>query len=275
MTRSLLMLLLPLAAHAAPPELGYAQASNYFKRDARPTQYQPVHLVDGKEATAWCSASGDPLVERLTFGFKGEARVDEVRVVTGNAADEESWKGFGRVKKLAIKGLSGGATVTLADERGPQAVALKSPVEGTELTVEVLDLYPADDLDQPTCLSELVFYSGGKPLGAPWMGPQWKYDRALAPLLGTWFSGSPGAPTHFLSLYADGTWRYAYEPWGAPRDSKSLSGSYELSGSAVTLQLEGGVKVSVRPEQRKGGEPGLAVEGSAPEAFKRPWRGQP
>ena len=275
MNRPVLLMLLPFAVHAAPPDLGYAQASNYFKREARPTQYQPVHLVDGKEATAWCSASGDPLVERITFGFKGEVTVDEVRIVTGNAADEETWKGFGRVKKLSLKGLGGGATVTLSDERGPQAVTLKSPVEGSEVTVEVLDLYPADDLDQPTCLSEVVFYSRGKPLGASWLGPQWKFDPALAPLLGTWYGGSPGAPTHFLSLYADGTWRYAYEPWDAPRDAKSLAGSYALAGNAVALLLEDGAKVSVRIDQRKGAEPALAVEGAAPEPFKRPWRGQP
>jgi hypothetical protein len=275
MHRSLLMMLLPLAVHASPPELGYAQASNAFKRESRPTQYQPIHLVDGKEATAWCSASGDPLVERLTFGFKGEVTVDALRIVTGNAADEETWKGFGRVKKLSVKGLGGGATVTLADERAAQLVALKSPVVGTEFTVEVLDLFPADDLDQPTCLSEVVFYSGGKPLGASWLGPQWKYDPALAPLLGTWYGGSPGAPTHFLSLYADGTWRYAYEPWGAPRDAKSLSGSYEVTGTSVALRLDEGAKVTLRAEQKKGTGPALAVDGPAPEAFKRPWRGQP
>jgi len=231
--------------------------------------------VDGKEGTAWCSASGDPLVERLTFGFKGEVKVDEVRVLTGNAADGESWKAFGRVKKLSIKGLGGGATVTLADEQGLQAVALKTPVEGAEFAVEVLDLFPADDLDQPTCLSELTFYSGGKPLAASWLTPQWKHDRTLAPLLGTWYAGSPGAPTHFLSLYADGTWRYAHEPWDSPRDSKSLSGSYELSGSTVQLLLEGGAKVAVRLDARKGAEPALAVDSGAPEPFKRPWRAQP
>jgi len=275
MNRFLTCLLMPLAAHAAPPELGYAQASNYFKREARPTQYPPVHLVDGKEGTAWCSASGDPLVERLTFGFKGEVKVDEVRVITGNAADEETWKAFGRARKLALRGLGGGATVTLADERGPQSVTLKSPVEGAEFSVEVLDLYAADDLDQPTCISEIVFYSGGKPLGASWLTPQWKHDRTLAPLLGTWYGGSPGAPTHFLTLYADGTWRYAYEPWDSPRDSKSRVGTYELSGNTVQLLLEGGARVAVRLEQKKGGEPVLAVDESGPEPFKRPWRSEP
>jgi hypothetical protein len=276
MRSQLLLLLFGLssAAHAAPPELGYAQASNYFKKDARPTQYQPLNLVDGRESTAWCSSSADPLVERLTFGFKDEVRVDEVRVYTGNGADEEAWKTFARAKKLAVKGQGGGATLNLRDERGLQSVALKTPLTGVEFSVEVLDLFPADDFDQPTCISDVVFYSEGKPLNGGWLAPKLKYDRTLSPLLGTWYAGSPRAPTHFLSLYVDGTWRYAYEPWDAPRDARQLAGTYDVSGSGVTLNLPDGAKLSLRGEKRKGGE-GVALEGAVPDALKHPWRGQP
>lgn len=269
----LLFAVLPAAVHAAP-DLGYAQASSYFKREARPTQYQPLHLVDGKETTAWCSGSADPLVERLTFGFKEEVRVDEVRVYTGNGADEETWKGFARAKKLSVKTLGGGATLSLQDERGLQAVALKTPLAGTEFTVEVLDLFPADDFDQPTCISDVVFYSAGKPLNGSWLSPRLKYDRTLSPLLGTWYAGSPRAPTFFLSVYVDGSWRFAHEPWDAPRDARHLSGTYDVTGSSLTLTLANGDKVTLRPEKRKGGE-GVVLEGAVPDELKQSWRAAP
>jgi hypothetical protein len=72
----------------------------------------------------------------------------------------------------------------------------------------------------------------------------------------------------------DGTWRYAYEPWDAPRDERHVVGSYEVSGSSVTLLLPEGAKVSLRGEKRKGGE-GVVLEGAVPDELKHPWRAQP
>src|SRR6476619_3162807 len=87
-----------LPAFAGP--IGYAQATGYFKKDSRPTLYQPLNLLDGRESTAWCSPTGDPLSEKLTFGFKGPVTIDEVRVYTGNGFDEATFTDFGRAKKL-------------------------------------------------------------------------------------------------------------------------------------------------------------------------------
>ena len=108
-----LVLALPAVSLAAAPQIGYAQATGYFKRDTRPTLYQPLNLLDGREATAWCSPTADPLSEQITFGFKEPAKIDEVRVYTGNGFDDSTWKDFAKAKKFSLKGPTGGTKFTV------------------------------------------------------------------------------------------------------------------------------------------------------------------
>lgn len=262
---------------AAPPAIGYAQATSYFKKDSRPTLYQPLNLLDGRESTAWCSPTGDPLSEKLTFGFKGAAKIDEVRVYTGNGFDDTTFQTFGRAKKLSIKGPTGGQNFTLADQRGLQAVTFNPPVEGAEFTIEVLDIFAPDDLDQPTCITDVVFYSDGKPLNGAWLTQKLKYDKATASFLGTWFAGSEGAPDKFLSFYFDGTYRYVYEPYDRPKEARTLEGSYDIAGSKVSFTVPNKGRVALPfTREKKGGEGGrtLVFSGDVPPDLKHVFRDQ-
>ena len=260
---------------AAAPAIGYAQATGYFKKDTRPTLYQPLGLLDGRESTAWCSPSGDPLSESLTFGFKGSVRIDEVRVYTGNGFDDVTFGQFGRAKKLGIKGPVGGHNFTVADQRGLQAVSFDPPLEGAQFTIELLDVYPPEDMDQPTCVTDVIFYADGKPLNGNWLTQKLKYDKSTAPFLGTWFAGSEGAPDKTLSFYFDGTYRYIYEPYDRPKDAKVLTGDFDVSGSRMTLTVPGKGKVSlgVSRDAAKSGEGRvLKFDGDVPEDLKPSFR---
>ena len=46
------MLAIALTGEAEAAPVGYAQASGYFKKDSRPSLYQPLNLLDGREATS-------------------------------------------------------------------------------------------------------------------------------------------------------------------------------------------------------------------------------
>lgn len=271
---ALVVVLASSSVLSAPPAIGYAQATGYFKKTSRPTLYQPLNLLDGRESTAWCSTSGDPLSERLTFGFKGTAQIDEVRVYTGNGFDEATFAEFGRARKLSIKGPEGGHDFTIADQRGLQAVSFDNPLRGSEFTVEVLDIFPPEDLDQPTCITDIVFYSEGKPLNGSWLTQKLKYDKATASFLGTWFAGSEGAPDKFLSFYFDGTYRYVYEPYDRPKDAKLLQGSYDVTSSKVSFTVPGKGRVSLPFTRELKGEAGrtLKFSGDVPEDLKHPFR---
>jgi hypothetical protein len=236
----------PFASALAAPAIGYAQSTNYYKRDSRPTLYQPLNLLDAREVTAWCTSGADPLEDQLTFGFKGSVKIDEVRIYTGNGFDETAFQEFSRAKKLSLKGPSGGHQLNLRDQRGFQSVQIRPALQGAQFSLEVLDQFAAEDPEAPVCLTDVVFYSDGKPLNGPWLTQKLKYDRQRAPLLGTWFAGYEGAPDRFLSFYIDGTYRYVYAPYDQPEKEKIFSGTYDVSGSRLVLQVPGKGKVSAR-----------------------------
>ncbi|MBX5483469.1 MAG: discoidin domain-containing protein [Myxococcaceae bacterium] len=273
-----LLLLAPGFANGATPAIGYAQATGYFKKDSRPTLYQPLNLLDGREATAWCSSSADPLNELLTFGFKGPVKIDEVRIYTGNGFDEQTFKEFSRARKLLLKGPSTAQSITLADQRGQQAVVLNPPLQGAQFTLQIQDQFPADDPEAPVCLTDVVFYADGRALNGPWLTRSLKYDRAQAPLLGTWFGGSEGAPDKFLSFYFDNTYRFTYEPWDPGMKGEVFEGEYDATGSRLTLVVPKKGKVTARIHRGTGkSESGqalrtLTLEGDLPAALKTRFR---
>ncbi len=265
------------AAALAGSGIGYAQATGYFKKDARPTLYQPLNLLDARDATAWCTSTSDPLNDHLTFGFKSDVKIEEIKITTGNNFDEHTFAEFGRAKKLALKGPHGGQTFSVQDTRGPQSVTFSPPLEGARFTLEILDQYAADDLDQPVCLTDVVFISEGKPLNGNWMTTKLKYDKHVQSVLGTWFAGYEGNPHHFLSFFYDGTFRYTFEPVddkaGKP---KSVEGGYEVTGSKLTFEI-GGKKSAMRYNKDPGKRSGyqLTLDGDVPEELKQTWRSVP
>ena len=268
------------AASAGP--VGYAQATGYYKKDSRPTLYQPLNLLDGRDATAWCSPTSDPLGELLTFGFKGPARIEELKVTTGNNFDEHTFADFARAKKLVIKVGKRSQTFTVLDQRGPQTITLSPPLEGSRFSVEVLDQYPSEDPDQPVCLTDIVFVSDGKPLNGSWLTTRLKYDKHQAPFLGSWYAGFDKTPDRFLSFFFDGTYRYSFEPFDATRaKEKVLEGSFEASASRLAFEIPGthgklSSKYSREPN-KNAAQGGFTLEllGEVPEDFKGTFRSVP
>jgi hypothetical protein len=272
-----LLVVAPASVHAAP-HIGYAQATGYYKQDSRPTLYQPLNLLDGRETTCWCSASADVFADTLSFGFKGVATVDEIRISTGNGFDDRSFQEFGRAKKLVIKSPSGAQSFTLSDHRGSQAVALRPPMSGVEFTMEVVDQYPAEDPEMPVCISDVTFYSEGKALNGSWLAPKLKYDRSQSALLGTWFAGPVGAADKYLSFFFDGTYRFAYSPYDPEAKGQQFMGSYEASPSQLNLEVPGKGKVTAKVRRESIEQPPgnirrtLVLEGDLPTELKQSFR---
>lgn len=270
-----------LAALLATPALaggiGYAQATGYFKKDSRPTLYQPLNLLDGRDATAWCSTTSDPLSELLTFGFNGAVKVEELRISTGNNFDANTWTENSRAKKFLIKSGKQQQTVNVEDVRGVQSIQLNPPMVGSRFIVEVLDQYPSEDPDASVCVTDIVFVSEGKPLNGPWLTTKLKYDKAVSAVMGTWYAGFEGTPDRFLHLNFDGTFRYSYEPFDTTRNQeKVVTGTYDVNSTKLTFEI-GGKKHGVKYTRDAGKKAGftLALDGELPEDLKAPWRSVP
>jgi len=268
---------LPLPALGAP-HIGYAQSSNYYKKDTRPTLYQPLNLLDGREITCWCSTSSDPLAETLAFGFNEPAKIDEIRIYTGNGFDDRTFQEFSRAKRLILKGPTGATSMTVADHRGLQAFSIDPPLVGAQFSLEIVDEYPSEDPEMPVCLTDVVFYSKGKALNGSWLTQKLKYDKNRAPLLGTWFSGSEGAPDRFLSFFFDGTYRFVFQPFDEALKPKAFSGGYQATGGSIVLEIPGRGRVNAKTEREpQPKERGLAthtlrLDGELPEDLKQPFR---
>ncbi|WP_141329951.1 discoidin domain-containing protein [Myxococcus sp. AB025B] len=260
------------AASTAPP--GYAQASDYLERERQPERYSPLHLLDGRDTTAWCATGTPPAA--VTIGFKDVVTIDEVRVYTGDGTDKAAYKAHARAKKLTLTTVDTSKSLKVEDKRGLQVVPISPAMTGNRFTLEVPERFPGTAEDGPVCVTDLIFYSGGKALNGTWLAPRLRYDARLAPLLGTWFSGLEGAPDRFLSLYVDGTYRFAHEPLEGGEPS-AVTGTYALSGSRLTLEVPRRGKVTLRLQKGGSDEAGatLEPEGALAEEWGRGFRGQP
>jgi hypothetical protein len=261
----------------AAPQIGYAQATGYYKQDTLPMVYQPLHLLDGREGTSWCSTGPDAFEETLMFGFKGVTTIDEIRIYTGNGLDDSTFHEFGRAKKLVIRAAHGGQNLSVKDQRGLQTIALRPPLTGIEFTLEIVDQYAAPDPEMPVCLTDVVFYAEGKPLNGPWLAPKLRYDPNQTPLLGTWFAGPDGAADRFLSFFLDGTYRFTYEPYEPNAKGLSFGGSYQALHSNLLLEIPGKGRFAVTPRQERtepstGGKRTLMLEGDVPEEIWQLYR---
>ncbi|ADO73462.1 NADase-type glycan-binding domain-containing protein [Stigmatella aurantiaca] len=273
---SLLSLVPPLSSLAAQPSAGYAQAADYLEKDSHPERYSPLNILDGRDTTVWCSPEGRG--SPLSVGFKGIATVDEVRLYTGNGSDRQAFKDYARVKKLTLQGKESARTFTLEDKRGIQTVPLNPAISGAWFTLEVVDTFPGAEPNAPVCLTDVVFYSEGKPLNGPPLAPKLKYDARTAPVLGTWYAGLEGAPDRFLSFYVDGTYRFVHEPLHG-EEPTTVTGTYTASGAKLTLDLpkNGKTAASLQPSEGDGPADGqtLTLQGELPGPWKEPFRSRP
>lgn len=267
-----------LPAVAGP--IGYAQATGYFKKDSRPTLYQPLNLLDGRDNTAWCSPTADTLNDHLTFGFKGLERIEEVRISTGNNFSADTWAQFGRAKKVELRWVKGSKTIELEDKRGMQSITFDPPIEATRFTLEVLDSHLAEDPDSPVCLTDVIFVASGKPASGTYLGTKLKYDKQTAQVMGTWFAGYDDKPDRFLEFFFDGTFRYSYEPYDTQKyQPKDVTGEYDVSPGRMTFQI-GKAKKSAKmnldanTKGKKGGMV-LVFEGDLPDDLKQQFRSVP
>ncbi|MFN0063661.1 MAG: NADase-type glycan-binding domain-containing protein [Myxococcaceae bacterium] len=278
--RSVLTALSLLFASPVPaaPAIGYAQASDYFKRESRPTLYPPLNVLDAREITAWCSKGSDHLVDALTFGFKGVATIDEIRIYTGNGFDEATFREFGRAQRVTLSTPRDARELTLEDQRGLQAFMVRPPLVSAQFTLEIADTFPGGpDPDVPVCISDVVFYADGKPLNGAWLTPKLKYAKHRAPLLGTWYGGYEGAPDRFLSFFYDETYQMVIEPFEQPEKRKRWSGKFEAYPTQVVFEVEGKraaakTRRDLRPNGAGVPSHTLSIEGNLPPEFKGQFR---
>lgn len=256
--------------------MAYAQATGSFKQATRPTLYQPLHMLDGKEQTAWCSPSSDPLNELLSFGFKRAVGIEALRISSGDGKDDASFAAAARPKRIVVRAGRDSRTIELDDARGAQSIPLSPPLVGARVTVEILESYLAADIDAPVCISDVVFVSEGHALNGPWLSAKLKYDKHVAALMGPWFAGFEGTPDRFLTFHFDRTFRYSFEPFDTSRSApREIVGSYDASAGRLVFTVDG-KRLSTAWDKKplpKGNR--LRLDGELPPELKQDFRSAP
>jgi hypothetical protein len=255
-----LVLTLAAATAHATPSVGWVRASGQLDA-ATPGRYSPLNLLDGLPATVWCSRNADALSETLAFGFAEAVTLTRLDITTGNAASEETFHAFSRVRKLLLRGPDATATLTLEDKLGPQTVQLAKPLRGKAFTLEVLDTTSAEDPLAPACLADVLPFSGTTALAGAGLRKRLGYQPGRTEVLGLWYGGPEGAPDRTLTFFLDGSWRV--QPEGRGGKGRPLSGKWWTKAGEVWLSIPGMGKVEARPrlsaQKDASGKPMLAL----------------
>ncbi|HCF61441.1 MAG TPA: hypothetical protein DFS52_26015 [Myxococcales bacterium] len=255
----LVSLLLPASA-LAKGAFGYARASSQLEHDSRPARYQPLNMVDGRAATSWCEgARGDGVGQRIVVGFQAPVSIDEVRVTNGEASSRQAFKANNRVRVLTLSNELARHTVTLSDTQRPQEIKLGKPLEGERFVVEIQEVFRGEGEANATCLTDVVFVSGGKPLSGPSLAGKLGDRNGAVALMGSWYSGLEGAPERFLDLYFDKTFRYRYQPFDPEEPGEEIRGEFAFDGKQLRLKPSGKewveASAALKAEESKDGLP--------------------
>lgn len=272
----LVSLFAPAAASAGG--VGYARASSQLKSDTKASLFTPLNVLDGRENTVWCEgADGDGVGESILVGFRGPTAIDEVRITTGDARDEASFKAHGRVKGLDIKTSESSHSFVVVDNQEAQSFKFEKSIEVERLTLEIGAATKGEGEEaSATCLADVVFLSKGKPINGTWLESKLRYEKGRATMMGTWYGGPTGARDKFLDFYSDGTWHYSFRPFDPEIKRIEIGGDYAFDGSHLRMKMpgKGWVDLRTRPFE-KDGTSYLEVEEKAEKTLAGKWTDKP
>jgi hypothetical protein len=127
--------------------------------------YAASQLFDSRKEFVWAEgAKGAGENEKLTFTFEDAQKISSIKVWNGYQRSEKHFESNARVKTFEF-GVKNGtkAKYSLEDTMEPQTVKLNEVLEGKELELTVLEVYPGKNY-KDLVLSELVFFNNNRPL---------------------------------------------------------------------------------------------------------------
>lgn len=252
--------LLAALAVAAPAEarigVGWVRADGPAHGVSRSLHW-PGNLLDANPKTVFCVGGGarGASGRAFTIGFRGKGRITELEITTGDTRTRRRFAAHNRVKTLVLHEGDYKRELTLDDVAKPQTVKLSPPIRSDQVTFEITAVYGHS---KTTCLADVVFRSGRHPLSGRWMARYLRYHRSTARVLGVWAAGPKGAPERFLSLYLDGTFRWAYSPNDPDQRGAHLRGRWRVRGRRLVLEARGrrhAVHLRLKRSEDDNGEP--------------------
>jgi hypothetical protein len=216
-------------------EVLYARSNGDFQARSHPGLYSALNILDDDKSTVWCSAGTGKDAE-IEVVFIEQAHIEKMTVTTGNQSSDKAFQSFNRVRQIDVFEGDMMHSVELADKPGPQTLNFDPTLATDRLVLRLKTGYRGSG-KRHTCISDIVFYKGSRPLNGKHLKSHVQKSKKTAEFLDTWVSGQDYAKDRELVFGVTGTYRFLYIPNDPQETSLRKSGSWRLEGKNPSLKV--------------------------------------
>jgi hypothetical protein len=244
----ILLFFMPLSASAG--EVLYAKSNGDYQGRSAPGRYSALNILDDDKSTVWCSAGTGKDAE-IEVVFTGQAHIEKMAVATGNQKNDKTYKSFSRVRQMVVSEDDMVHTVELEDKMGSQTLNF-DPALATNRLVLKLKAGHRGSGERHTCISDIVFYKGGRPLNGKHLKKHVKNSKKTIEFLDTWVSGPDYARDRELVFGVSGTYRFLYIPNDLQETALRKTGTWRMEGKNPAIK-EGNKWIPVKVKRDDAG----------------------
>jgi hypothetical protein len=229
----ILLFFTPLSASAG--EVLYAKSNGDFQGRSNPGRYGALNILDDDKATVWCS-SGTGKDAEIEVVFSEKVHIEKMGMVTGNQKSDATYKSFSRVRRMAVSEGDMVHTVELEDKQGSQTLNFDPTLATNRLVLKLKAGFRGSG-KRHTCISDIVFYKGNRPLNGKQLKGRVKKSRKIAGFLDTWVSGPGYARDRELIFGVSGTYRFLYIPNDLQETPLRKTGTWRMEGKNPAIRV--------------------------------------
>jgi hypothetical protein len=229
----ILWIAVPLTASAE--EVLYARSNGDYQGRGRPGQYSALNILDDDPSTVWCS-TGTGKGAEIEVVFTGQAHIEKMIMATGNQKSEKTYQSFNRVRRMTVFEGNMVHTVELEDKQGSQALSFDPTLATDRLVLKLKAGYRGSG-PRHTCISDIVFYEGSRPLNGKRLKAHVKKGKRVIDFLDTWVSGPDYARDRELVFGVSGTYRFLYIPNDPQETDLQKTGSWRMQGKNPSIKI--------------------------------------
>jgi len=229
----ILLLFTPLSASAA--EVLYVKSNGDFQARSHPGRYSALNMLDDDPSTVWCS-SGTGKGAEIEVVFSEKAHIEKMSMATGNQKSDATYQSFNRVRRMAVSEGDMVHTVELEDKPGSQTLRFDPTLASDRLVLKLKAGYRGSG-KRHTCISDIIFYKGGRPLNGKQLRGHIKKSKKVLSFLDTWVSGPDYARDRELVFGVSGTCRFLYIPNDLQETAMRRTGNWRVEGENPAIKM--------------------------------------
>jgi hypothetical protein len=228
----ILLFFIPLSASAG--EVLYAKSNGDFQGRGHPGRYSALNILDDDPSTVWCSRGTGKDAE-IEVVFSEKVRIEKMSMATGNQKSGATFKSFNRVRRLAVSEGDMVHTVELEDKQGSQTLNFDPTLATDRLVLKLKAGYRGSG-ERHTCISDIVFFKGSRPLNGKQLKGHVKKCKKVFDFLDTWVSGPDYARDRELVFGVSGTYRFLYIPNDLQETALRKTGAWRMEGKKPAIK---------------------------------------